>query len=140
MFHEFYCLAGMDHCTEHLPFLTDNSLTKISLVNIRLWIIHVAILEKNCFCPCFHQILIGKKTNALRIRKHDLILRTCNGNCVSSRHIIEFSLYTSASAAGKCLAGNFLTVCVQMRVFYLSHRHAKFLNFCCNTQTFTLFF
>ena len=65
-FIQFYFVIS-DICfrSKQTTLLTDNCLTKISLVNILLWIVKVSILEKNSFCPRFHQILIVKKFIAL---------------------------------------------------------------------------
>ena len=102
----------MDHCAEHFSFLSDNHFAKISLINILLRIMEISILKQDCFCAGFHQILINKKSDSLRIHQNDLILCTCDRNRIRTRHVIKLALCHSASAAGESLTGHFFPVSV----------------------------
>ena len=111
IFYQFYCLAGMNHGAEYF-FLSAYHLSEVSLIDIVVWIISISILKQDCFCAGFHQILINKKSDSLRIHQNDLILCTCDRNRIRTRHVIKLALCHSASAAGESLTGHFFPVSV----------------------------
>ena len=127
IFHQLYCLAGMDHGAKNFPFFPYNGLAQIALVNICIWIIHISVLENNSLCSCFHQVLVNKKSNSLSVHQYNFIFCTCYGNRIRSRHIVKLSLYAAAATAVKRLADDFLPICKQMRRFNLSHSNPKSL-------------
>ena len=140
IFHQLHSLAGMDHGAKSFPFFTYNGLAQIALVNICIWIIHISVLENNSLCSCFHQVLINKKSNSLSVHQYNLIFCTCYGNRISSRHIVKLSFYAATVTAVKCLTGDFLPICKQMRRFNLSHSNPKSLQMSRYSQFLTLRF
>ena len=61
-------LSRMNRRTEHLFSIPYDGLTQVSLVDIRMRIIHIPVLEKNCLCSRLHQILIHEMRHARHIQ------------------------------------------------------------------------
>ena len=61
-------LSGMNGRTEHLFSIPYDGLTQVSLIDIRMRIIHISVLEKNRLCSRLHQILIHEMRHARHIQ------------------------------------------------------------------------